>query len=252
MLGRCRQEIEGRWQGSVAAAETAAAALSSARGQRESNNPCAPPPSRDRRWPSRSRTSSRLRGAGWLGGLHHTLLAACLSGRTCAASRGRGRLIGVRRRAALSGGSTSSQGLHDHHGARAGRAASHARRGLHAQRGPRHPGHANDYGSQHRHHRCDGQLGVPVGRSIPPSTTRAELRLHLIIRQPATHSPHGTPACAGRRRERSSSWWPTRSMRACPADEAPLRRQPVTVIAVQVLSPVALTTVRAGRPACAV
>ena len=42
-----------------------------------------------------------------------------------------------------------SQGRHDHHGARAGRAASHDDQRRHGQRGPRHPGHANDRQNGH-------------------------------------------------------------------------------------------------------
>ena len=56
-------------------------------------------------------------------------------------------------------------------------------------------------GRGHRHHRCDGQLGVPVGRSIPSSTTRAETPTaahHPAVCNTHSSSPHGTPACAGR------------------------------------------------------
>ena len=87
-----------------------------------------------------------------MGGRHHTLLAACPRGRPVLRRRDAPPVrspIRVRRRTALSGGPTMSQGRHDHHGARAGRAASHDDQRRHGQRGPRHPGHANDRQNGH-------------------------------------------------------------------------------------------------------
>ena len=192
---------------------------------------CAPPPSADRRWPSRSRTSSRLRCAGQGGWVDCSTPSSLAGAQHWREDRRAARVFTI----------TMAH-------VQAGR-PSQRDEGASRPAGPRHPGHTNGYGSQNRHHRCDSQLGVPMGLIHPAID-------HARGTPAASHHPAACntqqPAwdsCLCRAKARAVEFLVAdQVVRACPAEEAPLRRQPVTVIAVQVVA-AGGPDHRQGRPA---